>query len=452
MARIDASFSFDQDLLDLNALDRGALASGLEEDVNLVAVGHVFSDLYYVQWFGYVFDYLSVFLGRNFTVDSGDVLATGSVEGYVEMIWDGWEYVPTYEMSGFSIAASKILAAARTASTGDDQALMRTILAKDDQIFLSDQADRARGFDGDDMLAGRGGDDSLFGGNGNDSLDGHSGDDFLSGDSGNDVLWGGDGNDVLRGGSGYDTLNGGNGRDRIYLDSGNDRIDGGAGIDWVLASGSADVSIRLYTTDMQSTRLGRDTIRNVENAAGANGDDFLAGNDLANDLRGLRGDDRLDGHGGDDRLSGGDGADTLFGDNGQDRLNGGSGADLLIGGAGRDILTGGAGADVFAFRSMTHSTRKGYDAITDFEQGEDRIDLRSIDASNLVSGNNQFRFVGEDGIGTMRHGEVAIQHLDRAGSVNDRTVILIDIDDDRAPEAVIRLTGLHDLTAEDFLL
>ena len=55
-------------------------------------------------------------------------------------------------------------------------------------------------------------------------------------------------------------------------------------------------------------------------------------------------------------------------------LDGGSEDDFLHGGEGDDRLTGGAGADVFAFGAAC-----GFDKLTDFTQGEDRIDLSSLE-------------------------------------------------------------------------
>ncbi|MCY4210815.1 MAG: FG-GAP-like repeat-containing protein [Gammaproteobacteria bacterium] len=62
--------------------------------------------------------------------------------------------------------------------------------------------------------------------------------------------------------------------------------------------------------------IARDTW--IENAVAGSGDDVLAGNAVANDLRGRDGNDRIWGSGGDDILEGGAGAD---------RLNGGAGLD-----------------------------------------------------------------------------------------------------------------------------
>ena len=60
---------------------------------------------------------------------------------------------------------------------------------------------------------------------------------------------------------------------------------------------------------------------------------------------------------------------------GPDVLDGGEGDDWLSAGAGTDSLTGGAGADTFAYHAGD-----GSDTIADFTDGEDVIDLGSLDS------------------------------------------------------------------------
>lgn len=82
--------------------------------------------------------------------------------------------------------------------------------------------------------------------------------------------------------------------------------------------------------------------------------------------------DWLAGDDGRDRLSGFGGRDHLAGGGGHDILLGGAGADTLDGGSGRDTLTGGSGADHFVLRRGG-----GADVVRDFEDGIDRILVRS---------------------------------------------------------------------------
>ena len=74
-------------------------------------------------------------------------------------------------------------------------------------------------------------------------------------------------------------------------------------------------------------------------------DELFGNNLLADEIRGMDGDDTLRGLKGDDTLVGGNGRDTLFGGDGNDELLGGAGDDLLLGEKGDDELLGGAGND-----------------------------------------------------------------------------------------------------------
>ena len=78
------------------------------------------------------------------------------------------------------------------------------------------------------------------------------------------------------------------------------------------------------------------------------GDDVLIGDDAANTIDGLAGNDQISGAGGDDTLSGGDGNDTLDGGLGADTLQGNADNDLLISDA-LDTIDGGTGIDTVDF-------------------------------------------------------------------------------------------------------
>jgi Ca2+-binding RTX toxin-like protein len=88
-------------------------------------------------------------------------------------------------------------------------------------------------------------------------------------------------------------------------------------------------------------------------------------------------------------ITGNSGANTLSGLAGNDILLGEGSNDILIGGTGADVLTGGAGNDTFRF-ALTDSllgtaANPGYDRITDFAIGTDRIDGPSaVTTANLA--------------------------------------------------------------------
>jgi Ca2+-binding RTX toxin-like protein len=79
-------------------------------------------------------------------------------------------------------------------------------------------------------------------------------------------------------------------------------------------------------------------------------------------------------------------------------MSGSTGNDTLRGGTGVDSLSGGTGSDVFDFDDISESgVGAGLrDIIADFVQGQDRIDLNTIDASSESSGNQDFSFIDTD--------------------------------------------------------
>jgi Ca2+-binding RTX toxin-like protein len=86
------------------------------------------------------------------------------------------------------------------------------------------------------------------------------------------------------------------------------------------------------------------------------------------------GNDTASGGSGADNITGGEGDDVIDGDGGKDKLYGNEGNDVMAGGAGNDTMTGGVGSDRFVFTT-------GHDVITDFEEGDDDIDLSFLDLS-----------------------------------------------------------------------
>jgi len=117
------------------------------------------------------------------------------------------------------------------------------------------------------------------------------------------------------------------------------------------ASASAGVTVTLRGNGVLTELVGVDDA-DVRDVLHDNTDFMVGSRDSV--LRGLGGDDVLNGESGSDTLYGGDGFDvisggtgndTAFGDDGDDNLSGGSGDDTLYGGAGEDFLNGSDGAD-----------------------------------------------------------------------------------------------------------
>lgn len=304
----------------------------------------------------------------------------------------------------------------------------------DDTINATGRRAVARAGTGNDSILGTFGDDWLLGEAGNDFINASGGNDFVAGGDGNDRLYAGAGNDWIIGGAGDDGMSGGDGSDIFHFHAlnGNDTVFDFQGHEDILDLRGfevritwAELSARIATADSGHDTVidlspwggGTITLRNVKaeylsedmfylpdphaplagdseeegfyvpgtaTYIGSPGADALVADGRADFIFGGEGDDTLDAGGGEDWILGGEGNDTLaggagvdrlMGGEGRDTLNGGEGDDWLSGGTGTDTLTGGSGADTFAY-----FTGHGSDTITDFTDGEDKIDLSALES------------------------------------------------------------------------
>lgn len=311
------------------------------------------------------------------------------------------------------------------------------------------------GSDFDDAIIGSLRDDTMEGGAGNDWLTGGAGADHLIGGTGNDMLVGylgfGDPKldkaDILEGGAGDDTLQGDGGDDRLYGGDDNDLLIGGIGADFL--DGGAGIDTAYYAGDavIVDLAIGRgfggeaegDRLINIENVFSNQGADQLYGSSGANNLYGSGGNDILDGRGGRDVLEGGLGRDTIIG---------GTGADELWG-AQRDYPGTDRERDIFVYRDWMESHALATDRIMDFDststQGRnDLIDLRAIDANPQLTGDQAFKFIGDGAFTSVGQVQVRFE--------GGNTIVSANILGNLAPELMIRIEGLHQLDAGDFLL
>lgn len=150
-----------------------------------------------------------------------------------------------------------------------------------------------------------------------------------------------------------------------------------------------------------------------------------------------------------DHLNGTTANNVIDGKGGNDVINAAAGNDTIFGGAGYDTLTGGAGNDIFAFRSAAEigTGPINQDVITDFVQGQDKIDLSAIDANANLTGNQDFTFVAaNDGSFTETAGEIAWR-TDGAG----HTIVQGDVNGDGKHDFELVLNGAVSLKASDFI-
>ncbi|GAB4353456.1 MAG: hypothetical protein Fur0042_22230 [Cyanophyceae cyanobacterium] len=190
---------------------------------------------------------------------------------------------------------------------------------------------------------------------------------------------------------------------------------------------------------------GRDTL------LGTGGSDSLHGGQDDDDLFGGFRSDFLYGNLGNDYLQGEEDNDFLFGGRGNDYLTGGDGDDFLSGDRGFDYLKGDSGADIFVLAVPDDGS---YDYITDFEKGQDRIQL----GGGLSFGSLEFSTVEQFGLSTQSMTD-AFSSV-RLGSISSsRDSIVVSVRGTRTILGIIETRGglfgnlitPSSLTAADFI-
>ncbi|WP_082501506.1 M10 family metallopeptidase C-terminal domain-containing protein, partial [Methylobacterium sp. Leaf88] len=132
--------------------------------------------------------------------------------------------------------------------------------------------------------------------------------------------------------------------------------------------------------------------------------------------------------------------DYILGGSGSNYIVGGAGNDVIVGGGGRDFITGGGGKDIFVYRSLTDD---GVDRISDFNQGQDRIDLAAITGAPKVLSNWQW-------LGSESYTGHAWQL--RYTYASGITTIELDADGDLKTDFKLELNGKIALKTSDFIL
>jgi Ca2+-binding RTX toxin-like protein len=377
--------------------------------------------------------------------DGNDNLDGGDGDDYLDGgagadILTGGDGFDTVSYADATAAVSIDLTKVSSAWTGDARGdvysrIEQLLLSNFNDIFIGDaNANVVKGGGGDDRISGGGGDDGLTGGDGNDLLQGGDGNDLMRGDGyasgpGNDRLFGNAGDDVLGGDGGSDTLDGG---------AGADALEGGDGYD-TASYGDATSGVSINLTAASSSWAGD-----------ANGDSFtsIEAFDLTGFADVFRGDDA------DNTVISRAGDDQLFGGGGNDRLIAGTGNDILSGGLGVDVLNGEQGADIFKFFSVEESMGavvngvKQVDTVSDFTQGEDKIDLSAIDANGTLAGDQAFTFISDPASHTGDWTGLVWSVTDSRGT----TTVFISTDGDADAEMQIYTPHAVQFNAGDFIL
>lgn len=280
------------------------------------------------------------------------------------------------------------------------------------------------------------------------------GNDTIVGTWTDDTILGLAGNDVITGGSGTDVLDGGEGSDVYLVTLLSDKT--AAEITDTGTSGTDELRFAATTVGTMTLLAGDTGLESVVIGTGTGSSAvFTAKTALNVDATWSANGLTITGNAGNNTLTGSSFSDTLIGGAGHDVLLGGLGNDVLIGGLGQDTLSGDIGNDTFKFSmiSDTGTPATKPDVITDFVQGEDVIDLSDLDAfAATKTVNDTFVWQGTAAFSSATQGEVRYKKFDFSGTANDYTIIWIDDDKDIGVERHIRLTGLYDLTASDFVL
>ena len=346
--------------------------------------------------------------------------------------------------------ASPILLQAEAALC--DSAVQMTGTGNADFLIASNFNDTLKGGAGDDQLYGLSGNDTLNGGAGADEMNGSTGNDLYYVDNAGDTIFDSAGNGLLDkvattvsytletgveveqmqttsasgltainltgnefaqkiyGNDGDNDIAGGGANDIMTGNGGADDLNGGSGSDTASYQGATEAVIASLANAAINTGDAKgDTYISVENLVGTGFNDYLNGNNSANDI------------------------------------NGGAGLDTIKGYGGDDLLTGGTGKDNFVFNSALNAA--GIDEITDFSVADDTIQLE-----NLV-----FTQVGGPGVlaaGAFYAGAAAHDADDRIMYYASTGQVFYDADGDGAGAAIqfaLLDTGLS-LTNADFFV
>lgn len=155
-----------------------------------------------------------------------------------------------------------------------------------------------------------------------------------------------------------------------------------------------------------------DDLKVLQEILGTSGHDNLNGSSASELIKGLQGNDRINGNGGTDDLLGGDGNDVITGASNDDYLDGGKGNDTLYGNGGRDYLVGGEGNDSLLGGSQSDTILggKGNDTIYgngghDFinsGSGRDRLWLGAGQAQVVLEGGSGYDVITNFQLGSTR--------------------------------------------------
>jgi Ca2+-binding RTX toxin-like protein len=427
--------------------------------------------------------------GSSYTIFAQTYNADGSLSGSeikVSGPFDDFFTSPKIDLTTLADGRVSITWTTEPADGSFSNASMRILDPREGIFEGTEGVDKIYGNNaGNDILTGHGGGDAIYGLRGNDTIYGDAGIDFLDGGLGDDEIYGGADSDTMLGGLGADVIDGGDGTDITSYVSSKDAV-----------------TVNLLTNINFGGDAEGDLLYRMELINGSNSvtGDSLTGDNLANLINGLSGNDTINGLGGDDILYGGPGADKIDGGTGVDTANyytsvagvsvnlltkaysggdalgdtllnidnlGGSntggdtltgdtatniiygyaGSDNLNGGLGNDTLYGGANADFFTFSTTLNGTTNK-DIIADFIVADDTIQLENL-IFTLLS------VTGPLAAGFFKNTTLALQDGDDVILYNDTTGVLTYDSNGLTAAGQTQfavLTGAPTITEADFVV
>lgn len=231
--------------------------------------------------------------------------------------------------------------------------------------------------------------------------------------------------------------------DTAFIDQPDLFIDGGTGNDTLYARsdvlGAFNFEEIVLLGDGDIVAFGDDTTTRMIGNSGSND---LLGSEADTIMLAGAGNDVVEGFGGNDTIRGNGGGDFLSGGNSEDVIFGGTGDDTIIGGRGRDIMYGEQGADVFVYvDALDSAANPNRDIILGFQRGRDEIDVSAVN-------DDSFTFVGTSGFTAA--GGIELGYRVVAGGT--QVVVEMDVNGDGVVDSEIRLRGVSELSADDFVL
>jgi Ca2+-binding RTX toxin-like protein len=188
--------------------------------------------------------------------------------------------------------------------------------------------------------------------------------------------------------------------------TGNDTLLGDDGADVIQALGGDDWIVSYAGSDFIDGGDGVDTLSFDEQATGNLRIDLgqTAAQDTGFGIKTILNIEDVLGGTGDDQLTGNAASNLLYGGDGNDVLSGGAGDDYLVGGNGDDQYIGGAGTDIASFEHFVSADGSGI-----------VVDLAITTAQNTHEGNDRF-----DGIEAI-YGSIYADHISGTTGADDLT-------------------------------